>query len=312
MIRVHRTPSLRSQALKFVLRRTKILRQDVSAYKRQRFLVELGARLLLLPARGVTVQSVWAGSAPAKWLIPAQALPQAAILYFHGGAFTYGSSNTHLALVSRLARAAGVRALSVDYRLAPEHTFPAALEDCLAAFGWLNGQGYPAHRIVVAGDSAGANLALALTMALRQKECPLPAGVACLSPISDLSQVDLLTPEVVERDPSLVYTNKYMVLSYVGHADPNHPLISPALGDLSGFPPLLIHVGGEELLTWDAQRLYERACQAGVQARLEVYPGMWHVFQAYTPLNPEAQPAIASIARFVQDVLAQQADSASQ
>jgi epsilon-lactone hydrolase len=224
--------------------------------------------------------------------------------HLHGGAFTYGSSNTHRALVSRLARRARVRALLIDYRLAPEHPFPAALEDCLASYRWLLAQGFLPHRIAVGGDSAGANLTLSLTLALRQEHLPLPACLACLSPVSDLSQIQALTPEVVASDPILVEEDINLVMNYANGHDLCDPLLSPALGDLHGLPPALIHVGGEELLRADARQLCERLQRADVDARLEVWAGMWHVFQAYAPYLPEARRSIEELGSFIHASLA--------
>jgi acetyl esterase/lipase len=284
--------------LRFSLRQTKFLRQNGEAYQRQRLLVETMAKLLV-GAPGVACQAAPACPCPAQWLIPAGEPSRRAILYLHGGAFTYGSSNTHRPLVSWLVRHAGVRALLIDYRLAPEHPFPAALEDCAAAYRWLLAQGTPAHQMTVAGDSAGGNLALALCHLLRQEGLPLPGKIVCISPACDLSQIGALTAEAVQQDPILVYANTCMVLNYIGDHDPAALLLSPALGDLAGFPRLLIHTGERELLLADAQRLYQRALAAGVPAQIKVWPGMWHVFQAYVPYLPEARQSVAEIGRFI-------------
>lgn len=236
------------------------------------------------------------GGVRSEWFIPKNsANKQPVLLYLHGGGFVYGLSPLHRDMVVYLARKMGVRALMVDYRVAPEHPFPAALEDCVAAYRWLLKQGISAQNIVVAGDSAGGNLTLTTLMKLREDGDPLPAAAACLSPVADLTERD--TKGI--HDPLLhPKAMRFYNQSYVAHNDPRNPLISPAFGDWRGLPPLLIHAGEDEILREDAIRSEALAKQAGVDVQLEIYPRMWHVWQLYLTL-PEALQSLDDIAQFL-------------
>ena len=249
--------------------------------------------------RRVQVVAVQAGPVPAEWLIPPVAPADRALLYIHGGAWFMGSSRTHRGLVSHLAYLSGVRALSIDYRLAPEHPFPAGLEDCLAAYEWLLQSGMAPDKVVVAGDSAGGNLALALLIALRDAGRPLPAAAVVLSPATDLAGTGESYRTRRHLDPLFSQMGAHTIVpAYITDHDPRHPLISPLHADLHGLPPLLIHVGDHEMLLDDAVRFGERAVAAGVEATTVVWPGMFHVFQLFVFL-PEARRANAQIAAFI-------------
>jgi acetyl esterase/lipase len=215
-----------------------------------------------------------------------------------------GSPRTHRGLVADLARGARVRALSVDYRLAPEHPYPAGLDDCVAAYGWLLERRVDPSRIVVAGDSAGGNLALALLLRLRDAGIPLPAGAVLLSAATDLALTgdSHMTRKAVDPYFANVGPNA-LIEEYVGVHDVREPYISPLYADLRGLPPLLIHVGDHEVLLDDSVRLGERAVAAGVDARTVVWPGMMHVFQMFAPFLPEARRANREIAEFVRDLI---------
>jgi acetyl esterase/lipase len=294
-------PSLQSHLLRFVLRRVTFLGRSEDSIQDLRRRVDSSARLLRTP-RGVAVQRVQAGSVPAEWLIPRGAPADRVLLYLHGGAFVFCSLETHRALVSRLALASGSRALAVDYRLAPEHPFPAALEDCLAAYRWLLQSGIAPRRVVVAGDSAGGNLALVLLLALRAAGDPLPAAAVGLSPVTDLTGAPESRRTKAGVDPILGTGTHLPVSSYVGEQDPRQPLLSPLYADLRGLPPILLHVGTDEILLDDSTRFAERARAAGVDARLVVWPQMWHVFHVFAPFLPEARKAIAQVGEFVREM----------
>jgi epsilon-lactone hydrolase len=256
------------------------------------------------PRRGVALSPVVAGGVPAEWLVPREAPADRVLLYIHGGAWFMGSPRTHRALASELAKRSGVRALSVDYRLAPENPYPAGLDDCVAVYEWLLGQGVPARGVVVAGDSAGGNLALALLVALRDHGRPLPAGAVALSPATDLAATgeSLKTREPV--DPFFAGVDLGPIIRcYTGSHDPRDPLVSPLYADLRDLPPLLLHVGDNEVLLDDTVRFGERAAAAGVEVRTVVWPGMCHVFQTFSPFVPEARRANAEIAEFVRSIL---------
>lgn len=261
------------------------------------------SRLLRVP-RGVRIEPVLAGSVSGEWIVPAGAPPGKAILYIHGGGWAICSTKTHRAMVARLAIASRVRALSIDYRLAPEHPFPAGLEDCLEAYLWLLDQGFHQGEIVIAGDSAGGNLTLATMLALKEAGEPLPAGAVCISPATDLLGTGESFRTKAGIDPMLkIPEGGYDLRPYCGENDPRNPLISPLYGDLSGLPPILIHIGEDEVLLDDSTRFVERACEVGVDARVVVWKEMWHVFQIFAPFLPEARQSIHEMGEFIQAVL---------
>jgi monoterpene epsilon-lactone hydrolase len=261
--------------------------------------IEAGAWLMQTPG-GVTVHAVRVGGVPAEWLAPAGAPDDRVLLYIHGGGFVIGSCNTHRPLAARLALASGSRALQIEYRLAPEHRFPDALDDVCAAYRALLHDGIPARGIVVAGDSAGGNLALALLVALRDAGEPLPAGAVCLSPVTDLAGTGASMRTKAASDPVLSPTLAVdLTAAYAGDHDPREPLISPLYADLRGLPPVLLHVGSDEILLDDSTRFAERARAAGVDTQLVVWPGLWHVFQVYAQALPEALQSIEQIGAFV-------------
>lgn len=267
--------------------------------------LELRARIervghVARPHKGVQVLPIQAGSVPSEWLFPYGAPQDRALLYLHGGAWFMGSTNTHRAFVSHLTHASGVRALSINYRLAPENPFPAGLEDCIAAYDWLMQVGGSSDKIVIAGDSAGGNLALALLIALRDAGTPLPAGAVAISPATDLAFTGESVRTRLHLDPifSRGGTNS-IIQDYINNHDPREPLISPLYADLHGLPPIQIHVGDHEILLDDAVRFSERARAAGVDANTIIWPEMFHVFPIFTPLLPEARRAVDQIASFI-------------
>ena len=215
------------------------------------------------------------------------------MLFLHGGAYVLGSVKTHRDLIGRLSRAAGVRALGLDYQLAPEHPFPAAVEDSTAAYRWLVANGTDPASIVVAGDSAGGGLVMATLLALRDAVDPLPAAGVCLSP-----WIDLVAQEG-EESGSLQTSAK----RHLGGHDPRTPLASPLYADLRGLPLLLIHAGGSEDLLDDSTRLAERTRAAGVDTSLEVWDDMVHVWHLWAPILPEGHQAIGRIGEFVRSCL---------
>jgi monoterpene epsilon-lactone hydrolase len=255
---------------------------------------------IVLPWTGVRATPVQAGGPPGEWVTPKQAGADGVLLYLHGGAWAIGSPRSHRALVANLARAAGIRALSLAYRLAPEYPYPAALDDCVDAYDWLLASGIEPGRIVVAGDSAGGNLALALMLRLRDSGSPLPGGAVLLSPVTDLELSGASHANRKALDPVFAGADlRTFITAYAGGHDPREPYLSPLLADLHGLPPLLIHVGDHEILLDDAVRLGEHARAAGVEERTVVWPGMMHVFQTFAPWLPEARRANREIAAFI-------------
>lgn len=246
------------------------------------------------------VDTLDAGGVAAEWIAAPQTNPGRIMLYLHGGGFRIGSIDSHRDLMQRLARAADARILAIDYRLAPEHPFPAALEDALAAYRWLISRGVAASSLAIAGDSAGGGLALSCLFAARAASLPLPAAIYLMSPWTDLTASGNSYVTRADRDPM---HQKSMILrlakAYLGaQGDAADPLASPLFGDLVGLPPLFVQCGGREIIFDDSAVLVERARAAGVDARLDVDAEMIHVFQMFGEL-PESAPALARAGAFL-------------
>lgn len=250
--------------------------------------------------RGLSANTIDADGLLLEWIIPSKSPAQPVILYLHGGGWTLGWYNGHRRMTAYICQAAGCRALAVDYRLAPESPFPCALDDCVKAYRWLLQSGVAPNQIVIAGDSAGGNLTLATLMSLRAAGDPLPAAAVCISPLTDLA----FTGDSFNSRKDALLSARFaqtMARHYAGSLDPRLPLISPHYGDLSGLPPMLIHVGGDEILLSDAVRLAEHARAAAVDVRLVIWPGMWHVWHTFVPYLPQAQQAVNAIGAFVRE-----------
>ena len=252
----------------------------------------------------LTCIPVEVNTVPGEWVAMPGASNKSVILYFHGGSYNSGSLASHRSLVAEIARAAKARLLNIAYRLAPEHPFPAAVEDAAASYHWLLAQGVLPSQIIVAGDSAGGGLALALLVSLRDSGEPLPAGAVCLSPWTDLTCTGASWKTNAKKDlmldPGSILVSAQV---YLGKADPRHPLASPLFADLNGLPPILIQVGSDESLLSDAQSFAERAKAAGVNVTLEVWEGMQHEWQFATNYLPESRQAVARIGEFIQKQL---------
>lgn len=263
----------------------------------QRAWQEKRARYARLPPQ-VRCEPESINGIPAEWVRP-PGQSQGNILYLHGGAYNLGSVNASRDLIARLVVATQRTALAIDYRLAPENPFPAAVEDALICYRWLLAEGVEPARILLAGDSAGGGLAIATLIALRDEGLPPPAGGFCISPWVDLTLSGESIRSKAAVDPILdaASLSRYAA-AYAGKAPLNAPLISPLFAELSGLPPLLIQAGTEEILLADATRLAARAGAAGVAATLETWDGLFHVFQA-VPFLPETRQALAQAAAFV-------------
>jgi acetyl esterase/lipase len=249
-----------------------------------------GTRCTPLRMNGVAAERVEHGSAS----------PTRAILYLHGGGYCIGSPATHRVITGHLAKATGATVYAPDYRLAPEHPHPAALEDALSAYRWLLAQGLAPGAIVLAGDSAGGGLALACTLALRDAGEPLPAALALISPWVDLAGRSETMTSHARRDPLLTPQGlQRWAWAYVHSCPVDHPACSPLYADLHGLPPLLIQVGSEEVLLGDSRRLHQHARDAGVNSQLHEYDGLWHDFPLHAGLLPGADAAIAEIRDFL-------------
>jgi epsilon-lactone hydrolase len=263
----------------------------------QRARQEKTARLVRMPSH-TQCHPIQVNGVPAEWITGTET-DRGVFLYLHGGAYSLGSINTHRELVARLAHATGLRGLIIDYRLAPEHPFPAALEDAISSYKWLRDQGNDPAKIFVTGDSAGGGLALAALIKLRDTGGDLPAGAVCLSPWTDLACTGTSMKNRSEVDGILdASTLKKNAALYAHEMDLKNPLISPLYGNLEGLPPILIQVGTDEILLDDAIRLADKVRSEGGSLTLEVWEEMFHVFQMFSFL-PDTKKALLNIRDFI-------------
>lgn len=249
---------------------------------------------------GVKSTAAEAGGVSAEWHVAEGADPNKVILYVHGGGYVVGSIATHRDLTGRLSVATGASILTLNHRLAPEHPFPAAIDDAVAAYGWVLDQGISPSSVVVAGDSSGGGLALATLLATRERGLPLAAAGVCLSGWFDLEMKGASMTTLGGVDP--VVQRKGLAMNaqmYLGDTHPRNPLASALFADLAGLPPLLLEVGGSETLLDDSQKLAERAGHAGVDVTLKVWDEMPHVWPMFASFLPEGQQALDEIGDFV-------------
>jgi len=213
-----------------------------------------------------------------------------------------GSINTHRSLAGEISRAAQATVLLVDYRMAPEDPFPAAVDDGVASLQWLIDQGYAAKNIAVGGDSAGGGLALATLVAARDKDVPMPGAAVAISPWLDMTCSNESYQTRADADPMVTsYGLKRMAALYVNDGDPKHPYASPNLADLNGLPPLLIHVGRDEVLLDDSVKFGEKAKAASLDCTLEIWDGMIHVWHAFHPMLDEGKKGIERVGEFLRE-----------
>lgn len=245
---------------------------------------------------GVRYEAVNAGDVPAQWVIPEGAAQDRVLQYVHGGGYVLMSAETHRKLVGHIASAIGCRALNVDYRLAPEHPHPAAVEDSVTAYRWLLEQGIEPRHIAISGDSAGGGLCLATALKIRDQGLALPAAIVPISPWTDMqgtgaslqtrADVDMMVaPEAIAQLAGV----------FLAGGDPRDPYASPHYADPKGLPAIYIQVGDEEVLLDDAVRFADKAKQAGVDVNIDIFPEMQHVFQLAAGNMPEADEAIRKI-----------------
>ncbi|MCY4388717.1 MAG: alpha/beta hydrolase [Desulfurellaceae bacterium] len=251
---------------------------------------------------GVTCTPVEAGGVSAEWSVADGADQDKVILYVHGGGYVMGSAGSHRDMTSRLSQAAGARVLSLNYRLAPEHPFPAPVDDTVAAYRWLLGQGIQASNMAIAGDSAGGGLALAALIAIRDAGEPVPAAGIGISPWVDMEGTGESMTTRAAVDPVVQKEGLLgMAKIYLGGADPKNPLAAPLHANLAGLPPLLIQVGDSETLLDDATRITERAQKADVDVTLKIWDEMPHVWHLFAPILPEGRQAIEEIGTFFKE-----------
>ena len=256
-------------------------------------------KLASLPSK-TKVEKVSFNGISAEWICAKEAHEDRVILYLHGGGYNIGSPNTHRELAAHISMTSGAKVLLPDYRLAPEHPFPSALEDATSAYRWLLDTGLTGRNISIAGDSAGGALSIATSISLRDTGEPSPASIACISPWTDLEMSGNSIKTHAKIDPLLnLQLLKIMASNYIGDNDPCSPLVSPIYADLRGISPLLIHVGSNEMLLDDSTRIAKKAKSAGVDVKLKIYDQMWHVFHLNAKLMPEAKNAIEEYGFFI-------------
>jgi acetyl esterase/lipase len=250
---------------------------------------------------GIEHEEVTAGGRPAEWTRTAGARSDAAILHLHGGGYVLGSPRTTRSITAGLARHTGLPVLAPDYRLAPEHPFPAAVEDAVAGYSWLTDQRVDPRRIIVSGDSAGGGLTMALLLTLRDQRLPLPAGAVGISPMLDLTLSSASIDANLATDPQVTRAFlQFSVRRYLPPGvDPKSPLASPVFADLAGLPPVLLQAGGDEALLDDTVRFGEAAEAAGVDVTVECWEAMMHVWHMLAPRFPEAEAAFTAIAAWI-------------
>lgn len=269
------------------------------AQRRQR--AAAAGRWVPNPPAAIQRSAVDAGGVAAEWVVAPASRDDRHILYLHGGGYVIGSPSLYRHLTWRLASAAQARLLAIDYRLAPEHPFPAALDDALGAYGWILAHGVDPRQVAVIGDSAGGGLAFALLLRCRDEgRVPLPAAVAVMSPWTDLALTGASLRANADADPFLDPAEMPLLADYyLAGADPRDPYVSPLYGDPTSLPPALIQVGGDEVLLDDARRMADHLGAAGCAVTLEIWPRMPHAWHLFAAVLPEARRAIAGIGAFV-------------
>ena len=256
---------------------------------------------LMITAFGVRVESDEINGLTAEWLTPKDRMEGKLLLYLHGGGFVVGGCDMHRQMVSHIARAGRIRALLPEYRLSPENKFPAAIDDAVAVYRTLLDMGIHAEDIVFAGDSAGGGLAVATMLALRDAGDPLPAAAVLMSPFLDATGSGESMRTRAAADPWFHAEDVAVIANY--YCEPHQrrfPLVSPVFANVEGLPPLYIQVGADEILLSDSERIADECIAAGIKVELEVWPGMWHVFQMFVGKMPEARRAIDKIGLYIQ------------
>jgi acetyl esterase/lipase len=297
--------SLRAEMMRMILRylvRPNVQRE--ASLERVRRHARLLGRLVPHPPRRTVTVAVDAGGVPAARITMPASRPDRHILYLHGGAYIFGSPPLYRDMTWRIAEATRACVLCLDYRLAPEHPFPAALDDAVAAYRWLLASGVDPRHLGVMGDSAGGGLALATLMRLRDEGVTLPAAAVAVSPWTDLGLTGTSLRDNTLKDPLIPVAHAERgVALYAAGADPRNPLVSPLYGDPTGLPPTLIMAGEDEALRDDAVRMAERMRAAGCDVTLDVWPHMYHSWHMLVRAIPEASVAVARMCAFVDERL---------
>ena len=290
-------PSIRARFWKMLIRRMFGKRMGIEEY---RALTDQNARFSNRLPKDVKVDRFEADGIPAAWISPSNADADKVIVHFHGGGYVTGGIDSHLMMGIPMAQALRIKILLFDYRLAPEHPFPAALQDGLKIYRWLLEQGYQARDIILSGDSAGSGLALATTLSLQDTNEPLPSAVICISPWVDLAHTG--DSHATNADTDVVLTTDVLAewaSAYTDESILKNPLVSPLYADFHGFPPMFIQTDSSEILFDDAKRLADKARVDGVDVTLKVWNGLWHAWHAMGGLIPESKKAFEEIGQFL-------------
>ncbi len=235
----------------------------------------------------------------AEWIVPEQYPEEKVLLYIHGGGFISGGCSSHRTYVAKFAKECNLKSLVFDYRLAPEHPFPAALDDCVEAYSWLLNQGYTPENIAVGGESAGATYVLSLLLALKEKKIALPKVAFSISPVTDLRCQGASFQYNLKHDIAPAGSSEFWAKLYYGESDPTNPLVSPQFGDFTGLPPIYICVGTHEIHLDDCLSVAKKAKDQGVDVTLGKWENMVHAFPLMTPMFPEATEAFVEICTYV-------------
>lgn len=292
--------SLRARFWRAFLRNT--LKEQRLSIAENRVRTDKTARMMSRVPKNIKVETVEIDNLRSAWIRPAGARLNQVVLYLHGGGYVTGSIASHLMMCIPMVQTLQMTLLLPEYRLAPEHPFPAALEDTLKVYRWLLAEGFLPANIIIAGDSAGGGLSVATTLALRDAGEPLPSGVICISPWVDLtlkgeSHISKAKTEALLKTDIL----HEWALSYTTEANLENPLVSPLYADFQGFPPLMIQVGSQEILLDDARMLSKKAKADGVIVDLKIWDGLWHVWHVLGSLIPESRQASEEIKGFIQE-----------
>lgn len=307
MVEVPTTPSVASRLLALLMMRSLrvfggVVRPGTTPLRIVREAFDAVGRSPL--PRGTRIKHITAGGVPGLLVTAKEAQESAGImLYLHGGGFVCGSPRTHRQLAARISASSGLPILLLDYRLAPEHPFPAAAEDALSAYRWLLSEGYLPSQIMVGGDSAGGHLTACLLADVASEKLPMPGAAVLLSPFLDLTGAELASRDLALRDPFV--PPDYAIwcgLAYAGDTLLTHRRLNVLKVRKRGWPPVLIQVGGTECLQVDSERMCESLTRAGVYCDLQVWPGQVHVFHWFAPWLPEANAALRHIGEFVREV----------
>jgi monoterpene epsilon-lactone hydrolase len=259
---------------------------------------------LMIPAFGVRIDIDEINGLHAEWLTPKNRVEGKLLLYLHGGGYVVGGCDMHRQMVSHIARAGRIRALLPEYRLAPEHKFPAAIDDAVSTYRALLDMGIKAEDVIFAGDSAGGGLAVGSLLALRDAGDPMPAAVVLLSPFLDATGSGESMQTRKDRDPLFYPEGLPTIVDH--YCEPHQrrfPQISPLFADVEGLPPMFIQVGDDEILLSDSERFAVQCVAAGIEVELQVWPEMWHVFQFFVGKLPEARKAIKQMGAYIQSRL---------